>query len=169
MSRLVRDQQFAGWSFDGASTSFVFSDLTVDALAGEKPTGVILHIDLLWSPWPGRTPIDPTATNFICRMLILSNGEVGLYGGGGFCWPSTASKEGLMSIGITGSSLSLLEHSAGFKDLLTPAEIVGTLEANRDDAMVPRLRRAASQYVSNRLGAVNWVVGEMSYESLAAR
>ncbi|MDA0803970.1 MAG: hypothetical protein O2819_09530, partial [Planctomycetota bacterium] len=131
--RLVTTPTVAAWQAGSISSSIILSELTIDDLLDGNASGVIVHIDLYWSPRPGRTPIDPTATNFALRVLVLSDGEVGLYGGGGFGWPSIDEAAGTISLDVTGCSFSLLERTGGFKDLLTPGELRGEVTARRAD------------------------------------
>ncbi len=156
-ARLAMPTRVAAYSQGDTNTSIILSDIDLETLGGERPSGVIVHLDLLWTPHPGKTPIDPTATNFVCRILVLSEGEAGLYGGGGFGWPKVNASKGSLSLDVTGCSFSLLEHTAGFKDLLTPGELRGLVQARRQDAFATRFQRAASQAASNRFGAVHWV------------
>lgn len=162
-ARLATAAVIEAWSAGEASTrSIILSDFTPDQLSNEQLTGTIVHLDLLWEPTPGKTPLVPTATNFVCRVLVFSQGEMGLYGGGGFGWPDIDSSAGTLTLDISGCSISLLEKTSGFHDLLTPAEIRGRLVARRADALVTKLQRSASQLVSNRLGAVHWVHADES-------
>jgi hypothetical protein len=62
-----------------------------------------------------------------------------------------------MGLLLTGSNLSLVARTKGFVDLLSPAEMLGTVTAQMDDAQSRALRRAASQAVTNALGQVKWV------------
>ena len=62
-----------------------------------------------------------------------------------------------LSLDITGSSISLIDKTPGFVDLLSPASLVGELGALRNADNARATRRAASQFVTNRLGRVRWV------------
>ncbi len=168
-ARLSMPTLVAAWSQGATNTSIILSDIGLDALASERPSGIVVHLDVLWTPHPGKTPIDPTATNFVCRILVLSDGEAGLYGGGGFGWPKVNSSKGSLSLDVTGCSFSLLEHTSGFKDLLTPGEIRGVVQAKRQDSFATRFQRAASQAASNRFGAVHWVQDDRPSESPGRR
>ena len=52
-----------------------------DLVAGTVDSGQILHIELLWLPRPGYTPIDYEATNISIRYIVISGGEYGIYEG----------------------------------------------------------------------------------------
>ena len=71
-----------------AETSFFLSDHSLEELTkGELQNAIILHAQLIWNPKPGSTPVDPTATNVVLRVVLLTEGELGIYGGAGFGWP----------------------------------------------------------------------------------
>ena len=140
----------------------VFSDIPYEDLArGTARNGRFLHVEVLWRPRPGRTPIEASSTNLTLRFVVVSEGEVGVYAGGGFGWidgGTDADEE--LGIEITGSSLSLIDKTPGFVDLLSPAEMTGTLGARKNAENARATRRAASQFVTNRLGRVQWVSRE---------
>ncbi len=142
----------------GAETSFLLTDVPDDALIrGDVDDGQVLHVDLLWEPRPGRTPMDPSATNAVIRLVIVSRGEVGVYEGGGFVLPSRSPGESAVTLEIKDASLRLLESTAGFVDPLTPARMEGEFTAGRDDERAHRIRLAASQLVTNALGRSRYV------------
>jgi hypothetical protein len=153
--------EFPGGTFaiEPAQTTVVFSDIPYEDLArGSARNGRFLHVEVLWRPRPGKTPIEPSSTNISIRFVVVSNGEVGIYVGGGFAWV-TAGREGdgKIELDITGSSISLVDKTPGFVDLLSPAEMTGTLGAFENAENARATRRAASQFVTNRLGKVRWV------------
>jgi hypothetical protein len=122
---------------------------------------------MLWEPRPGMTPIEPTTTNISIRLVVFAEGEVGLYGGGGFAWPRGKPEDGSMGLLITGSNLSLIARTKGFVDLMSPAQMLGTVTATMDEAQANTIRRAASQAVTNALGTVRWVRAEGDAPMLA--
>lgn len=156
--------EFPGGTFaiEPAQTTVVFSDIPYEDLArGTARNGRFLHIEVLWRPRPGRTPIEASSTNLTLRFVVVSEGEVGVYAGGGFGWidgGTDADEE--LGIEITGSSLSLIDKTPGFVDLLSPAEMTGALGARKNAENARATRRAASQFVTNRLGRVQWVSRE---------
>lgn len=141
-----------------ADHTLYVSDLPLDELlGGGVRNGQFLHAQLLWLPLPGRTPVDESAMNLTLRYVVVSEGEVGVYGGGGFAWPFGTPGEGDLTLSIEGSSLSLLAKSAGFTDLLSPARLTGTVTAKFDADETRRFRRGVSQVVTDALGASRWV------------
>jgi hypothetical protein len=153
--------EFPGGTFaiEPAQTTVVFSDIPYEDLArGTARNGRFLHVEVLWRPRPGKTPIEPSSTNLSIRFVVVSNGEVGIYVGGGFGFISAGrAGDGEIEIDMTGSSISLVDKTPGFVDLLSPAEMTGTLGAFENAENARATRRAASQFVTNRLGKVRWV------------
>jgi hypothetical protein len=153
--------EFPGGTFaiEPAQTTVVFSDISYEDLArGTARNGRFLHVEVLWRPRPGKTPIEPSSTNLSIRFVVVSNGEVGIYVGGGFGFISAGrAGDGEIEIDMTGSSISLVDKTPGFVDLLSPAEMTGTLGAFENAENARATRRAASQFVTNRLGKVRWV------------
>jgi len=88
---------------------------------------------------------------------VISGGELGLYGGGGFAWPQGEPGAAQYGIDLVGSNLTLLSATSGFVDLLSPSQITGRLTADLDPEMTRQVRRAASQAVTNALKRVQWV------------
>ena len=77
--------------------------------------------------------------------------------GGGFGWPKgTPGKTGF-GLNIAGSNLALLDSTDGFRDLLTPARLLGSIGAPLDETVAIRMRDTVSQIVTNRLGRSQWV------------
>jgi hypothetical protein len=175
-------QEFAEGVFTRlpSEESYWFSDIALEgsldrfvaefAEAGaERPSAAFLHAQLVWTPEPGKTPLDADATNLVLRLVIVSKGEVGIYGGAAFATPSGGDGEP-RSLAIEGGTLTLLEKTAGFHDLLSPARLSGTLTARLDDGAASRWRRALSQFATNALGRPTWVrLPDSSQDRLASR
>jgi hypothetical protein len=141
-----------------SETSMLFSDVSLqELLEGPPQTGSILHAQILWGPKPGYTPVDATATNVTIRWIVFSGGEVGVYGGAGFCWPRGTLGKGDYAISIEASTLSLIASTAGFVDLASPASITGTFSATFEPERAIRLRQAVSQLVTDAIGRPYWV------------
>jgi hypothetical protein len=62
-----------------------------------------------------------------------------------------------MTLEVEGSDLRLIARTKGFVDRLTPAELLGTFSVDRNEGQARRMRRAATQRVTNALGAIRWV------------
>jgi hypothetical protein len=137
----------------GTGTSFVLSDVPLeDVRAGTVRNGQIMHVQLLWLPQGGRTPMEPTATNASIRYVVIANGEVGVYGGAGFARPSGSLDSKRVRLTLRDASLQLEQATPGFNDLLSPAQITGTFTATLDEKRTVQLQRAVSQLVTNALG-----------------
>jgi len=157
--RLPSEFTAGTFSVEPAVTTVVFSDIPYEDLAaGTARNGRFLHVEVLWRPAPGRTPIETSSTNLSIRFVVVSEGEVGVYVGGGFAWIKGGRPgDDALGLDIIGSSISLVDKTPGFVDLLSPASLLGELGALRNAENARATRRAASQFVTNRLGRVRWV------------
>lgn len=141
---------------------FWFSSMSLEELAAaqdpaSRANGVVVHAQLVWKAEPGLTPMSTTATNTVVRILVLSEGEVGLYGGAGFAREDGQLGSGSVELDIRGGTLTLLESTKGFHDLMSPAELTGRLTARLAVEEVHDWRRAASQFAANAFGKSMWV------------
>lgn len=157
--RLTSTFENGTYAIEPAQTTVVFSDIPYEELAmGTAKNGRFLHIEVLWRPKAGRTPVEPSSTNLSIRFVVVSNGEVGVYIGGGFAWIDGGKEaDEFIGLEITGASVSLVDKTPGFVDLLSPATLIGELGAQKNAENARATRRAASQFVTNRLGHVRWV------------
>lgn len=138
---------------DAVEWSFLLSDTSAtDLAAGTVTNGRIIHIELLWIPKPGTTPIEVTATNASVRYVIISRGEVGVYGGAGFAMLRGNPGDERLTLSLRDASLRLLHSTDGFADLLTPAQLSGTVTAKLDSRATKIMHHAASQFVTDALG-----------------
>lgn len=136
------------------------SDRSLEELArGDFESARFLHVQLLWEPIAGKTSIARTATNVVTRLVVVSGPEIGVYAGGGFAWPWGDPGDDDRTLVITGSSMSLIAKTKGFVDLLSPAQITGTVVSRHDPDGTVRWRRAVSQIVTDRLDRAQWVDG----------
>lgn len=149
--------------------SLFLSDIPIEELLDGNPRdGHVLHIELLWIPKAGATPVEATATNISITSIIFSGDEVGVYGGAGFAVPSGRIGEGRMSLAVLDASLVLIDATSGFIDLLSPARLVGTVAADFDAARARRLRFAVAQEMTNRLGRTRVIRGQHELDGGAA-
>jgi len=119
------------------------TDIPMDQLvAGDFETGEIIHLQLLWKPVAGKTPLASTSTNLTIYYYIISNGVVGVYGGGGYCWPSGTPTKG-MSLLIEEANLILQKNNAGFTDFLSPASMTGRVTSIPDSKTARQIYNAA--------------------------
>lgn len=144
------------------STSFYFSDIPLpELMSGEVRTGQLIHIDLLWRPKPGQTPMDSSATNAALMVILVTDGRVGVYGGAGFATisgsPAAVADGATIALKIHDSTLRLVSATDGFADLLSPAILTGSATATRDEQTARQYYMAASQFVTNALGRSTYV------------
>jgi hypothetical protein len=136
-----------------ADTTIILSDVSVDALLlGEVERGQILYMQMLWLPKAGQTPMDASATNLSLRHIVVSGGELGIYGGAGYAQPDGAPGGRTFGLTIRDSTLRLLEATDGFVDPLTPSRVTGDVDAVRDERSARRYRIALSQFITDRMG-----------------
>ncbi len=141
---------------DGSSveTSFILSDVRLDQLlSGQFSRGNVVRVDLLWTPKPGATPMDSSATNASIRYVIVADGELGVYAGAGFALPVGDASGRSLAVRLRDASLDLLESTDGFVDLLSPATLTGTFTATHDDRRTRQLSAALRRLVNNALGS----------------
>jgi hypothetical protein len=134
-------------------TTFFLSDVPLDdLLSGHVPDGQVLHVELLWRPRAGQTPMDAAATNASVRHIVFSGGEVGVYGGAGFVLPAGAPGDATLPLDLRDATMQLLHATPGFVDRLSPARLSGTFNATLDPERVRAMQYAVSQAVTNGLG-----------------
>ncbi len=143
-------------------TTFLLTDMAIeDLLAGTVVDGQVLHIDLLWEPKAGATPMDIDATNASVRHVVISGGEVGVYGGAGFVVPRGSPGSDTLTVALRDATVRLLDSTGGFLDPLSPARLTGTFTARHDPELALRISRAISQIVTNALGRTRFVGGAL--------
>ncbi|MSR40687.1 MAG: hypothetical protein EXS10_02145 [Phycisphaerales bacterium] len=146
------------YSLTDASESYWMSDVPLDALtSGKVQQGVVSHVQLLWRPYPGKTPTGSSALNLAVRVLVISNGEMGLYSGGGFGDPAGDAGDDLVELVVMGSSLTLVAKTQGFTDLLSPCALIVDVAARLSPEDAVRYRRGAAQLLTNTLEQPRWV------------
>jgi len=159
--RLILDGDFTHAFYDVNPTgeaSFMLSDQSPeDLLAGGVRDARFLHVELLWRPKAGHTPLKPTATNTSVRFVLIVDGEVGVYAGAGFASPSGKPGDNRMSLDIKDASLQLLDHTAGFNDVMGPSRLTGSFSARRNSEKARTMHYAVSQAVTNSLGRTRFV------------
>jgi hypothetical protein len=145
---------------EATETMFFLTDVPEDELlSGRVTRGSVVHLDLLWSPKPGATPMDRSATNISIRFVVFADGEVGVYGGAGFALPDGDAGGATLSLVLRDATLTLLDSTDGFNDLLSPARLTGRLTARRNERRTQQMRFAVSQLVTNALGHSRFVRG----------
>lgn len=113
--------------------------------AGADPSameGVIVHVHMFMSPKAGRTPIATTANSCTVRVLVLSQGQLGMFGGGGYLTKSGTSGLPTLGASVADSSLRLMRATPGFSDALGPSVFTGSFTCPRDEAQARLMSRA---------------------------
>ncbi len=113
-------------------------DLERNVPLGEL-TGHILHIHMFLRPVAGRTPISDEASTASTRLVILTGGEIGVYGGGGFLTTSTKPTGRTLKGSMKDASLEYRRGTAGFHDQLGGSLMDVSFRAVRDPSLAGRL------------------------------
>ncbi len=138
-----------------AAAEIYLTDLPIDRLTDPRDTlsglsGSIVQVRLFLIPKAGNTPISDTSCNVTIRQLVLGSAsadaipEVGIYGGGGFLFPSGEPGSKSISGTIVGATLRPMAWSGGFIDRLGASEMSGGFSA-RQDAQAARALNARMQ------------------------
>ena len=142
----------------GGDTSAFLADVSLDdLLAGRVERGHLLHVELLWEPKAGATPMDDSATNVSVHYVIVVNGELGVYSGAGFAQPSGRPGDDTFGLTIRDSTMRLIESTPGYVDQLGAFRLTGGLTMQRRDDDAARVQRTISQIVTNALGKPMWI------------
>ncbi len=119
------------------------TDIPIERIeAGDFQNGQIIHLQVLWTPVAGKTPLASTSTNLSIELIIISDGHVGIYGGGGYCWMDGNPKDG-MQLYIEDATIAIQERGVGFSDLLTPATMNGRVRSMPDSVTARQIANAA--------------------------
>ena len=119
------------------------TDIPLEQLqSGEFKNGQIIHLQVLWTPVAGKTPLASTSTNLSIEHIIISDGQVGIYGGGGYCWMTGSSEDG-MQLNIENATIAIQDSSDGFADLLTPATMNGKVRSVPNQTVARQIATAA--------------------------
>lgn len=122
---------------DANSADLLLTDLPLARLIDENDSlsdasGVIVHVHLFLVPAAGKTPIDASACNVAVRQFVISSGAVGIYGGGGFMYPSGTPGDATFGGELVEGSVRLVRATPNFDDLLGPSTASGSVRANLD-------------------------------------
>lgn len=143
---------------DANTADLYFSDLPEDRLIDasdrlEDAAGTILHVHYFLTPSAGSTPIDDTACNVTFKQVVFAPGPnvdppantndpgsrpgqvVGVYGGGGFLFPSGTPGADIFGGSVRNGTFRLIGATPGFRDALGTSEIEGKMLAVQDDAL----------------------------------
>ncbi len=109
-------------STDPNTADVYMTDLPVPALGPDADlagiSGVLVHLHMFITPLAGETPIANSACSATLRSLVIADGHVGVYGGGGFLAPSEAPGGPTFGGTMRDASCRLTTQSPGFADRL---------------------------------------------------
>lgn len=97
-------------------------------------SGHLVHINMFILPKPGRTPIDAQASNAAIRWILIADGEVGIYSGGGFVLPAGKPGGNTFRARVRRATLKLESSSDFFNDALGPTRMFASFRAPKDEA-----------------------------------
>ena len=105
-------------------------------------TGLLVHVHMFIRPKAGRTPIADTASTATVRCLVLANGELGVYGGGGFFVDASDAGDEVFSGTMREATVRLVSATGGFNDRLGVAVFSGKVAGTLDRETAQRMDRA---------------------------
>jgi len=130
-------------SADINTADFFLSDLPADAFADNADlsqfSGSLIQIHMFLAPKAGSTPIAFSATSATVRQIVFSQGQMGMYSGGGFLLPSGTAGDSTFGGKIHSASMRLTARTPGFADKLGPAEFASGLSVPKDVSRAKRM------------------------------
>lgn len=122
----------ASLTFNPTTLAYVSTDVnTADVYLTDLPkatldpdadlagvSGVLVHLHMFITPLAGETPIANSACSATFRAVVIADGNIGVYGGGGFLAPSQAPGGPKFGGQMRDASCRLSTHSKGFVDRL---------------------------------------------------
>ncbi len=105
----------------------------------EGASGRLIHLHLFLTPKAGSTPIATSACSVTVRHIVIADGEVGIYAGGGFLAPRTRVGAEEFISEVNGATLRLTGKTGGFQDALGPATFEATVAAQHSESQARRI------------------------------
>lgn len=109
-------------------------DLLVRGADLSNASGHLVHINMFLMPRPGRTPIDAQASNASVRWILIAQGEIGIYSGGGFVLPASRPGKSTFRGNVRGATLKLESQTPYFNDALGSTRLFASFRAPKDEA-----------------------------------
>jgi hypothetical protein len=97
-------------------------------------SGRIVQIHMFLEPLAGSTPIADSACSVVVRHIVLADGAIGVYSGGGFMLPASHSGGRTLSGSVRQATLRLTGKSETFADPLGAATLDARFSAPLDEA-----------------------------------
>jgi hypothetical protein len=133
----------AYWASDNNTADIFLTDLDPAELDRgtdlSKVSGRITQIHVFIAPLAGSTPIASSACSTTVRHIVLAEGAIGVYSGGGFFLPKERLGATELAGSISGVTLRLSGRTPTFADRLGPCELRGKIVAPRDEALAKRI------------------------------
>lgn len=102
----------------------------------------ILHIEMFWRPYPGKTPSNRTATDATLRYVVSTPHGAAEYTGTGFVWTKQPRFGGLR-VGLERAELRLSARTGTIEDVLGEVRLSGVLYPAADQSRAVALLREA--------------------------
>lgn len=132
-------------SSDGNTADVYMTDLPAASLDPAADlsgvSGVLVHLHMFIAPLAGETPIADSACSSTVRAVVVADGHIGVYGGGGFLSPSEAPGGATFGGTIRDASCRLTAKSAGFADRLGSSVFASSFRVPKDDGAAKRIER----------------------------
>jgi hypothetical protein len=133
----------AYWASDPNTADIYLTDLQPSELDRgtdlSNIAGRIVHIHMFITPSAGSTPIGAQSCSMTVRHIVLANGAIGVYAGGGFFLPKENPGAPSLNGTVSGATLRLTGQTPTFADRLGPAVMEGRIDAPRDPALAKRI------------------------------
>ncbi|MGH7131337.1 MAG: hypothetical protein ACREJO_05265 [Phycisphaerales bacterium] len=122
---------------DEQTVDVYMTDLPVGRLADPNDnlaglTGQLVQLHIFMIPEGGKTPQSPQACTATVRHMVVADGIIGVYGGGGFV-DSSNFGEPTLTADIKNVSMRLVESMPGFADRLGTVQLTGTVTAGLNE------------------------------------
>lgn len=133
----------AYYAADPNTADFYLSDLPAEAFADgadlSRFSGSLVHVHMFLAPKAGATPIAFSANSVTVRQLIIAEGQLGQYSGGGFLLPSGTAGDSTFGGTLKDATMRLTARTPGFVDRLGASEFESGLKVPKDVSRAKRM------------------------------
>lgn len=133
----------AYYAADPNTADFYLSDLPAEAFADgadlSRFSGSLVHVHMFLAPKAGATPIAFSANSVTVRQLIIAEGQLGQYSGGGFLLPSGTAGDSTFGGRLKDATMRLTARTPGFVDRLGASEFESGLKVPKDVSRAKRM------------------------------
>lgn len=132
----------AQWIDAGGDLHIVATATRLGSGSAAKAITQILHIQMYWKPYPGKTPANRTATDATLRYVVFTPEGAAAYTGTGFVY-ATQPRFGPLKVDLERAELRPAEHTADFTDILGEMHVAGRLRpAKNQNRAIAMIRQA---------------------------